>query len=290
MGTRFVNFLTLTYVEDRERIEHLSSLIMTGQYKVCWIIHDKDVLEDGTPDKPHCHAVIHLNNAMSKSAFSQNFAIRERFIQTCRKGDEIEDLDSAFLYMIHADKKSRGSGKFQYDSALIKGPMADYARARFKALLKKQKNSEQKEADSFLDILCFIESSLYVTMSDLSRWAAQNGHWSCFRRSSSIIRDVIKEHNSYLEKIQMQKDISKWQEDLERRADIESVYEAVGYRALKTLDLQLSRAGLPSLKLRKQINFIDDEISKHGGTKGGVNVALIREMLCSNVDIQSEAL
>lgn len=217
MKSRSVNFLTLTYVEDRERIEHLASLVMTGQYKVCWIVHDKDILKDGTPDKPHCHAVIHLNNAMTKSAFSQNYAIRERMIQECRKGDEIEDLDLALLYMIHADKKSRDQGKFPYDPKFIKGPMSDFARERIIALLNKKKNTAQKEADSFLDIQCYIESSMYVTMTDLSRWAAQNGHWACFRRSSGIIRDIIKEHNAYLDKLAADRDKAKWQEELEER-------------------------------------------------------------------------
>lgn len=286
MGTRSVNFLTLTYVEDRERIVHLASLVMTGQYKVSWIIHDKDVLEDGTPDKPHCHAVVHLNNAMTKSAFSQNYAIRERMIQECRKGDEIEDLDSAFLYMIHADKKSRDTGKYQYDSQLIKGPMADYARERIKALLNKKKNTEQKEADSFLDIQCYIESSMYVTMTDLSRWAAQNGHWSCFRRSSGIIRDIIKEHNAYLDKLAAERDKAKWQEELEDRRDTEAVYEAIGYRALRQLDLLLAQAGRPSLKLKQQIANVE-QLVENPSTRGKVNVDLIKEMLRENSDLKN---
>lgn len=286
MKSRFVNFLTLTYVEDRERIVHLASLVMTGQYKVCWIIHDKDVLEDGTPDKPHCHAVVHLDNAMTKSAFSQNFAIRDRMIQVCRKGDEIEDLDSAFLYMIHADKKSRDKGKHQYDPQLIKGPMANYARERIKAILGKKKNAEQKEADSFLDIQCYIESSMYVTMTDLSRWAAQNGHWSCFRRSSGIIRDIIKEHNAYLDKLAAERDKAKWQDDLQERRDTESVYEAIGYRALRQLDLLLAQAGRPSLKLKQQIANVE-QLVENPSTRGKVNVELIKEMLRENSDLKN---
>lgn len=286
MKSRSVNFLTLTYVEDRERVEHLSSLVMTGQYKVCWLIHDKDVLEDGTHDKPHCHSVVHLNNAMTKSAFSQNFSIRERMIQECRKGDEIEDLDSAFLYLIHADKKSRDKCKYQYDPQLIKGPMADYARERIKALLNKKKNSEQKEADSFLDILTFIESSMYVTMTELSRWTAQNGYWACFRRSSGIIRDIIKEHNAYLDKLAAEHDMVQWQKDLEQRHDIESVYEAIGYRALRQLDLLLEQAGRPSLKLKHQISYVE-KLVENKYTRGTVNVQLIKEMLRDNTDLQN---
>lgn len=253
MGTRYINFLTLTYVEDRERIEHLSSLVMTGQFKVCWIIHDKDVLKDGTPDKSHCHAVVHLNNAMTKSAFSQNFAIRERMIQPCRKGDEIEDLDSAFLYLIHADKKSRSEGKYQYNPSLIKGPMADYARERISKLLNKKKDGVQKEAESFLDIQCFIESSMHLSMSELSRWCAQNGHWACFRRSSSIIRDILREHNSYLDSIAATKDFYEYEEQLRVSHDKDSLYQELGIRALRTLNTLLHEAGKPSLKLIDQI-------------------------------------
>lgn len=275
-GNRHTNFLSLTYVEDRERIEHLASLVMTGHYNVCWCVHDKDLLQDGNPDKVHCHTVVHLQNGMSVSAFSKNFSIRERMVQKCKKGESIGDLDAALLYLIHADLDSRLAKKYQYPLSSIKGPMAGYARSRIMELLNKKKSNELKEADSFLTIQAYIEGSLYVTMSDVSRWAASNGHWAAFRRSSSIVRDIIKEHNAYLDKLQQKRDYEALGEQLKVRRDIESVYEAIGMRALKSLDLLLSQAGRPSVKLQSQIRYVEEVVEK---SKGQVNVEIIKEML-----------
>lgn len=273
---RKVNFLTLTYVEDRERIEHLASLVMFGQFQVCWCIHDKDVLDDGTPDKPHCHTVVHLNNGMTPSAFCQNFMIRERMVRQCSVGEEVEDLDGALLYMIHADKKSRSQGKYQYSLSSIKGPWAKYASQRILDLLNRKKDVIQKEADSFLAIQCFIDSSLYLSTSQLASWCAQNGHWACFRRASGVFRDILREHNEYLDKLQMQRDREEHLDRIQKQRDIDGFYQAVGIRALQSLDRLLNDAGLPSAKLKKQISDID---SIAYNSSGKANVEMIKYML-----------
>lgn len=289
---RCVNFLTESYNGDLERREHLGTVLLSDIQKICWITHDKDRDKDGNLLKPHTHAVIRVPNAMTISAFSKNFAIRERLIQPCKKGDEIEDLDNAFLYMIHGDERSKSLNKYQYSPMEIKGPWSNYARERIKKMQSpgfSAQKREAKESEDFLKILDYIDNSLYVSMSDLSRWAASSKLWSTFRRSSSIIRDVIKEHNSYLEKLAAEKDKEKWQEDLEARHEIESVYEAIGYRALRALDTQLAMINRPSMKLRHQISYIDELVEKSGGKKGGVNVALIKEMLRQDTDPYAEA-
>ncbi len=273
---RRVNFLTLTYPEDRERVEHLASLVMSGQYEVCWCVHDRDTLEDGSPEKPHCHCVVHLNNGMTKSAFCRNFSIRERMVKACSVGDEIEDLDGALLYLIHADHTSKSLGKYRYPLEKIKGPYAEQARSRIKKLLNRKKDSILNEADSFLHINCFIDSSLYLTMSQLATWCAQNGHWACFRRSSSIFRDIMRDHNAYLDKLNMQREIASIGERAKERRDIEGFYEAVGIRALQSLDSLLESAGRPSLKLKKQIADLD---SLAYSSSGRANVEMIRYML-----------
>lgn len=265
--SRHVNYLTLTYVEDRERVEHLASMLLKCQQRVCWIIHDKDTLKDGTPDKPHCHCVIHLDYAMSVTAFSQNFAIRDRMVRPCKKGDEIEDLDGALLYLIHADRKSRSEGKFQYNPSLIRGPMASYARERIVELFNRSKDSHQKEADSFLEIQCFIESSLHLSMTELSRWAAQNGHWACFRRSSSIIRDILREHNDYLAQLAIVKERQEYETQLRINNDKDVLYKELGVRALRTLNTLLHEAGRPSLKLLDDIEKGERALEQFKETK-----------------------
>lgn len=260
---RAVNYLTLTYVEDRERIDHLGSLLKKGENCLCWIIHDKDTLDNGLPDKVHCHAIVHLSNAMSSSAFATNYAVRERMVRPCRIGDEIEDLDGALLYLIHADKASKDAHKYQYNPQAIVGPWADYARERIATLLNRKSNAEHDEAQSFLAIQCFIESSLHLTMTELSRWAASSGHWAAFRRSSSIIRDCLREHNEYLDRIAAVQEYQDYAEELRISHESDVLYRELGVRALRTLNGLLHQAGRPSLKLLDDIEKAENALERY---------------------------
>lgn len=275
-SSRRVNWVSLTYPSDRERVEHLYSLVVEHhQSCVCWCVHDRDTNEKGEVMQAHCHTVIHLNNAMSASAFSSNFCIRPRMFEPAYKDGDIKNLDQAFLYLVHADDKSKAQGKYQYPFESIKGPWASYARERIEYLLS-QPSKEVKESQSFFAINSFIDSSLYLSVGALAKWCASNGHWSNFRRSSSIYRAIMEEHNDALRLKERREYMDSIPDRLKEREDIEALYEAVGMRALRSLDMMLEDAGRPSLKLKSQIAYVSEVANK---TKGKVNVELIREML-----------
>lgn len=274
--SRRVNWVSLTYPSDRERVEHLYSLVVTHQIPcVCWCVHDMDTDDNGVLKEVHCHTVIHLKNGMSPSAFSENFAIRPRMFQPAYKDGDIKKLDDALLYLIHADETSRAKGKYQYPLEKIKGPWATYARERIEFLLSLP-SKEVKESQSFFAITSFIESSHYLSVTAVAKWAASNGHWSNFRRSASIFRDIIREHNDFLRESDFKRDMESLADRLKEREDIEAFYEAVGMRSLRALDGMLQAAGKPSLQLQRQIQFVAEIGHK---TKGQVNVELIKEML-----------
>lgn len=277
---RRVNFLTETYVEDRERVQHLGTLLKKGITGVCWCIHDYDRANDGSLKKPHCHAVIHLENAMSLSAFCTNFVIRDRFVQTCTKGDELEDLDAALLYMVHADKKSRSEGKSPYPLDSIKGPMAEYAHQRITALLsrKKSRSSADDEGKDFLDILTYVESSLHLSMTELSRWCAENGHWASFRRSSGIVRDILREHNDYLDRLAERSEFEDYKDRLAAEHSKEAVFQELGIRALRGLNTLLHQTGKPSVQLCEQIESSELELSRIVSASRGVDMALLKSI------------
>lgn len=277
---RFINWRTLSYPEDRERVEHLYSLVGNGYFNVVWAIHDMDKQPDGTLDKPHCHAVIHLPNSKTRSAFAQCFSIRERLCLPITKGDDVDSLDMALLYLIHADPKSRSQGKYQYPLSSIKGPWASFVKSRIQSLLSSS-DSVVKEADSFLCIQSYIESNLYMTMSEVARWCASHGHWAAFRRCSGIIRDIIREHNDYLRQIDYKNQIDSIGDRVQQGRDIEALYEAVGIRTLRALDGMLESAGRPSLKLKRQIQYVDEVVHK---SKGKANAEVIRRMLHGEED------
>lgn len=275
-SSRRVNWVSLTYPSDRERVEHLYSLVVEHQQScVCWCVHDRDVDVNGEVKQAHCHTVIHLNNAMSASAFSTNFCIRPRMFEPAYKDGDIKNLDQAFLYLVHADDKSKAQGKYQYPLESIKGPWATYARERIEYLLS-QPSKEVKESQSFFAINTFIDSSLYLSVGALAKWCASNGHWSNFRRSSSIYRAIMEEHNEFLRKKERREYMDSIPDRIKEREDTEALYTAIGMRALRSLDMMLEDAGRPSLKLKQQISYVSELAQK---TKGQVNVEIIREML-----------
>lgn len=247
----YINWVSLTYVEDRERIEHLASFLLSDKpiYTVCWCVHDKDEREeDGTFKKPHCQAVIRLPSAKTKTAFSRCFAIRERMFEPCSVGEECEDLDGALLYLIHADEKSRSLGKYQYSLDDIKGPWAPYARERIQYLLSRPKNRHDgDESADFLKILKFIEHSENLTMTNLSRWCAGNGLWAPFRRSSSIVKEILKEHNDawYGRKRATEAEVD---------ARMEMFTEQTTLNALRHLSSLLAQCDRPNEELQADIN------------------------------------
>lgn len=274
--SRRVNWVSLTYPSDRERVEHLYSLVVTHQIPcVCWCVHDRDTDDNGVLKEVHCHTVIHLKNGMTASAFAENFCIRPRMFEPAYKDGDIKKLDDALLYLIHADETSKAKGKYQYPLEKIKGPWADYARERITFLLS-QPSKEVKESQSFFAITSFIENSLYLSTTAVAKWAASNGHWSNFRRSSSVYRDIIREHNEELRQKDIKRDMDSLGERIQERNDIEALYEAIGMRALRTLDGMLEKAGRPSLKLKNQIQYVDEVVHSSAGR---VNVELIKEML-----------
>lgn len=243
----YVNWLSMTYVEDRESVEHLSSFLLRDKpiYTLCWCVHDKDVDEHGELKKVHRHAVVRLPFAKSRSAFAKCFAIRERMCEPCTAGQECEDLDSAFLYLIHADAKSQSEGKFQYPLEAIKGPWADYARERIRFILDKRNRYQRDESRDFLRILDFIDSQKSLSMTELSKWCALNGLWATFRRSGSIVRDVLREHNDavYAQKRVIQSKVDNLNEVLAEQSSL---------NALRQLERLLSQAGVPNAELQAE--------------------------------------
>lgn len=219
---RFTSFLTLTYVEDRERVEHLASLLKAGNLQVAWAVHDKDLKEDGSFDKPHCHCVVHVRSAMTLSAFARRYALNPAHVQIAGRGEDtaddesVKDCKGLFVYLIHGDRKSKTLGKYQYPLSVIKGPWATYVRDW---LRNKPKYKQDEEKDSFLQILDWIDNQGIISTSEFCRWSVSHGHYAAFRRNQSVLRQVVKEHNDDVRFAYQQKDYESWLElETERQA------------------------------------------------------------------------
>ena len=74
-------------------------------------LHNMDVKEDGTPDKPHYHGIISFHSQVWAYAFCKNFGIS---VMPEALKNKFGDRRSFLLYLTHSDEKSIKAGKVQY--------------------------------------------------------------------------------------------------------------------------------------------------------------------------------
>lgn len=191
-----VNFVFEFYDEDGTFPPFLEK-VSANDFDHAYILHDMDIFTDGDkvgqPKKPHYHAIVHTRNDRSLSAICSLLNVQERFCQVLKKGDDISDTLSFLRYMLHADKVSLGAGKHLYSPNDLIGPLAD----KYCSRLSPRQSKENPE--DILKILDFIASSeTYLSMDSLIRYSVQEGLYSLLRRSASLVREVLRDHNDAL--------------------------------------------------------------------------------------------
>lgn len=204
---RYTAFTYKPYAED-EGWDKPLRLLMGNGYPVAYILHDKDVYLDpeklpdgkqlGDADKTHYHCLIRVPNPMTISAFCKNCEAPERQVQGIGRkyADGITDWRSFAVYMPHWDKKSRLLGKHRYNPETIQGNYRNEVIQTILVFKKANYNHAREDEASIVDIVNYIESfSCSLPTSQLVRWCSENGLYSVYRRSSGIIRDVLREHN-----------------------------------------------------------------------------------------------
>ena len=118
----------------------------TGHLKrYCYILHDKDIKEDGTLKPPHYHVFIQFDIPYNTANVAQWFGITQNFIRKLATR-----YDNAALYCIH----KHDLGKYQYDENEVVSNF-DY----HKLIEKDDKKKAKKDADARLfEIIQGIES------------------------------------------------------------------------------------------------------------------------------------
>lgn len=173
------SFCLLLYPDDPSHVVAIDTIV--NNYDCAYILHDKDVMQDGEIKKSHYHFVVNVGkNAVWSTAFSDNLGISSNYIQRCRS------LDRSLEYLIHFNEPE----KYQYDIDCVHGSL----RSR---LLQIISSSDKTEGDKVSDLLDFIDNyEGYLKISVFSRYCASVGMWDIFRRSGVIFIKVIDEHNS----------------------------------------------------------------------------------------------
>lgn len=100
-----------------------------------YILHDKDITEDGTQKKPHWHIVLRLNGSINERYICDWFGIEPQYIERI-KGRFVD----ALAYLVHKNEPF----KYQYDIKSIKTNskhfkqlIEDYKRVDFDEIIEK---------------------------------------------------------------------------------------------------------------------------------------------------------
>lgn len=183
-------FCILLYMDNDEHRNVLE--LIRNNYEYALIKHDKDIDEKtGELKKTHIHVVLSLENAKWNTALSTTLNLDVRFIQKCR------NEENALNYLIHLNDDN----KHQYDINEIEA--TNYLKSK---LENQFFNNDKNEHEKILELINYIKSNKYISITEFSDYCAVCGRWDVFRRSALIFMRIIEEHNYiYIDKNQ-QKD------------------------------------------------------------------------------------
>jgi len=171
---RSLNWLVLLYLEN-EQHKNALEYIKKNCSEYAYILHQPEENEK----KEHVHVVLRFKNYRWNTALAEEFMIEINMFQKLR------NLDSGLLYLVHY----REEEKIQYSIDDVKGTL--------KSRLQRLILSDGKDAtDKANDIVEWIYSqNERLTMSQLFKFASQNGCYGDLVRGLSLFRDIMYEHN-----------------------------------------------------------------------------------------------
>lgn len=162
---------------------HVKALqIIERSYDYAYILHDRDIMENGELKKPHYHVLLRFPNATWSTKVCKDLGIQENYIEKPRS------FNSALLYLIHFND----TDKTQYSVDEVKGSLKH-------RLVNEVNKIDKTESEKIIELLDFIDSMAEpITIAGFSRYCASMGYWSEFRRSGGIFMRAIDEHNMML--------------------------------------------------------------------------------------------
>lgn len=128
---RVVNryFVAVLYPED-ENYNFYMEYIIKNFLEVTYIIHDRDIDENGEIKKIHTHILFKVgDNARHLARVAKDIGIQENYLQGCNK-------DAMLMYLIHLNNPN----KTRYKIEEVQGELKN----RLKKLIDKQKPEEER--------------------------------------------------------------------------------------------------------------------------------------------------
>lgn len=178
---RSIHWALVLYPNEDPTHKFALEYIQTNYSKYAYIMHDKDILEDGTPKKLHFHIVISFNNYRWRNAISTELGITPNYIE------KIRNLENSLKYLIHYNN----SNKYQYSIEDVKGTL--------KHKLENYINSQDKtESEKVLELLSYIENYKgYLKLTDFIKYVCDTNLYDIYRRSATTFVKLLEEHNYF---------------------------------------------------------------------------------------------
>ncbi len=169
--------LVLLYPDCPDHVKALQ--LIERSYDYAYVLHDRDKLDNGDAKKPHWHIILRFSNAVWASKVSKDLGIQENYIEKPRS------FTNALMYLIHYND----ADKAQYNTDEVKGPLK---KRLIQEIAKVDKTESEKIQELFDYIMCADDT---ISMTELNHYALSNGYWSEYRRSYSLFKDMVYEHN-----------------------------------------------------------------------------------------------
>lgn len=147
-----------------------------------YIDHEGEKDDDDNQKKDHTHVIIRFENALRKSSVVKVLDIdsdNEHFVVLCHS------MKAYLRYMIHLGYPD----KIQYKADQFKG--SDDMKKNLSKAMKK----DVDESDKAVLLLSWLDKQGYVSLTELTHYCANNDLWDVFRRSQTIMLNLLKEHN-----------------------------------------------------------------------------------------------
>lgn len=174
------NHLLVLYPEDNDNNHWVALQYICDHYDYAYCFHDKDLKEDGTTAKSHCHIVLRFKEATWNTSIAKQLEIEPRLLEPCK------DLNKSLRYLVHADHPK----KVQYDYENIVGTLADTA----VKILNLDKSTEDMRALEIFQIIDSKKSNVFYT--DIFKECCSKGLYSDLRRMGSLLSKLVEEHNA----------------------------------------------------------------------------------------------
>lgn len=151
LNTQTGKILLVINFEDKKVekgvIDNLKDWLEKNTKQYAFILHDKDILEDGTPKTPHLHAVCNMNTTKQRIATILNDLTKSLNISAFLVSiDKYSSFNSSIQYLIHKNNEE----KHQYD---IKDIVTNIPPQELDLFMKYDTQSEELTAERLIDVV-----------------------------------------------------------------------------------------------------------------------------------------